>query len=324
MIKNFTIKYMMPAVMGLAAVGAHAQTTSQEPIRIVVGFAAGGNGDIIARLLAEELRPVMGRNVIVENKPGAGGRLAAQHLKASPADGSMYLLAPDSWSIFPTIHYSEKELRYSLKDDFAPVARIVTYPLGLYAAKSSGITNLKELIAKAKQDPSVTMYGSSGSGSITEFLGLVMTKEFGVKMTVVPFRGGSEVRTNLMGGQLQVGIVTPGDGLEADGRIQPLGFMTPERWDLAPQVPTFKEQGFNVVNGGSFSAFWTHAKTPEAERKKMEEGLKQVLSTPKVKEQLAKIYAKADFADGATMGKEVFGLIDYWTPIVKESGFKPQ
>lgn len=320
MFKKMTIKYMVPAMLGMVTMAAQAQ----EPIRVVIGFAPGGNGDIIARMLAEELRPILDRNVIVENKPGAGGRLAAQHLKSSPADGTTYLLAPDSWSIFPTIHYSETELRYSLKNDFAPVARIVSYPLGFFAAKSTGITNLKEFVEKAKQDPSLTMYGSSGSGSITEFLGLVMTKEFGVKMTVVPFRGGSEVRTNLMGSQLSVGIVTPGDGLESNGRIQPLGFMVPERWAIAPDVPTFKEQGFDVVNGGSFSAFWTHAKTPEAERLKMEQALKQVLNNPKVKAQLAKIYVQADFADGQALGKQVFDLIDYWTPIVKASGFKPQ
>lgn len=127
-----------------------------------------------------------------------------------------------------------------------------------------------------------------------------------------------------MGNQLSVGIVTPGDGLESNGRIQPLGFMVPERWAIAPDVPTFKEQGFDVVNGGAFSAFWTHAKTPEAERLKMEQALKQVLNNPKVKAQLAKIYVQADFADGQALGKQVFDLIDYWTPIVKASGFKPQ
>lgn len=321
--KTTKLKFIIPAMFGLSCILANAQ--DQHPVRIIIGFAAGGNGDIIARLLAEELRPVLGRNVIVENKPGAGGRLAAQTLKAAPADGNSYMLAPDSWAIFPTILNTEAQLRYKLKSDFSPVARIVSYPLGLFVSESAGVNTLKEYVEKAKADPSIALYGSSGSGSITEFLGIVMSKEFGFKMTVVPFKGGGDVRTNLIGGQVPVGVMTPGDGLaDVGNKIKPLGFFVEERWAIAPQVPTFKEQGFNIVNGGAFSAFWTSAKTPEAERSKMEEALKKVLAKPSVQERLAKIYVRADFSDGKALGQQVDKLINYWTPIVKESNLKPQ
>lgn len=321
MFKKLDLKIIVPAILGFSSMLASAQ--DQTPIRILIGFAAGGNGDIIARMMAEELRPILGRNVIVENKPGALGRLAAQALKSSPADGTSYLLAPDSWAIFPTITTPEAQLRYNLKTDFAPVGRIVSFPLGFFVPESSNIHSLKEYVEKAKANPSMALYGSSGSGGVTEFLGTLMSKEFGVKMTVVPFKGGGEVKANLMGGQLPAGTMVAGDGLsDAGGKIRPLGFFVEERWALAPQVPTFKEQGFNIVNGGAFSGFWTQAKTPEVERKKMEDALKQVLSKPYVQERLAKIYVRADFADGKTLGQQVDKLIEYWTPIVKESGFK--
>lgn len=321
MLKSLKLKIFIPAILGLSAGVAGAQNS--HPVRIIIGFAAGGNGDIIARMLASELRPILGRNVIVENKPGAGGRLAALQLKSAPADGSNYLLAPDSWSIFPSILQNENQLKYNINKDFSPVARIVSYPLGLFVSESAGVHTLKEYIEKAKINPGIASYGSSGSGSITEFLGIVMSKEFGFKMTVIPFKGGSEVKANLMGAQISAGIMTPGDGLsDVGGKIKPLGFFTPTRWSIAPEIPTFKEQGIDIVNGGAFSAIWTSAKTPEAERKKMESAIKQVLSKPDVQERLAKIYVRADFADGPALGEQVNKLITYWTPIVESSGIK--
>lgn len=321
MSKVFTSKVLISALLGLSASMAQAQNSN--PVRIIIGFAAGGNGDVIARMLANELHPIIGRNVIVENKPGAGGRLAALHLKSAPADGSNYLLAPDSWSIFPTILQTESQLRYNLQKDFAPVARVASYPLGLFVSESAGVNNLKEYIEKAKVNPAIASYGSSGSGSITEFLGTVMSKEFGFKMTVIPFKGGSEVKANLIGSQIPVGIMTAGDGLaDVGGKIKPLGFFTPSRWSIAPDVPTFKEQGYDIVNGGSFSAIWTSAKTPEVERKKMEDAIKQVLAKPDVQEKLAKIYVRSDFADGRVLGDQVAKMIKYWTPIVESSGIK--
>lgn len=318
MLKKTKFKIITAFSISLSSFAAQAQ--DQSPIKIIIGFAAGGNGDLIARLVAEELRPVLDRNVLVDNRPGAGGRLAAQALKSAPGDGTNYMLAPDSWAIFPTILNTESQLRYNYKKDFIPVGRVVTYPLGLFASEASGIKTLQDYIAKAKIDPSIALYGSSGSGSITEFLGTVMSQNFGFKMTVVPFKGGGEVKTNLMGGQLATGIMTPGDGLaEVGSRIKPLGFFVENRWEIAPDVPTFKEQGFNIVNGGAFSGFWTNSKTPEVERKKMENALKEVLSKPHVQERLAKIYVKADFADGKTFGENVDRLIEYWTPITKST-----
>ena len=197
MLKKSLKKLIIPVVLGISSMLANAQ--DQGPVRILIGFAAGGNGDIIARMMADELRPILGRNVIVENKPGAGGRLAAQALKTYPADGTSYLLAPDSWAIFPTITTSEAQLRYNLKTDFAPVARIVSFPLGFFVAESANIHSLKEYVEKAKSDPGLAMYGSSGSGGISELLGMVMSKEFGFKVNHVPFKGVARSRPTSWG-----------------------------------------------------------------------------------------------------------------------------
>lgn len=320
--RQFARKPLAVAAFVLTAGAASAQDKSA--VRMLVGFSAGGNVDIVARLLAEELRPLLGRNVLVENRPGAGGRLAAQALKSGPADGSMFLFSPDSWAIFPTITMTDAQLRYSYAKDMAPVARVVSYPLGFFASADSGITSVQDFAQKVKKNPELSMYGSSGAGSITEFLGVLMSREFGTKMDVVPFKGASEVKTMLMGGQVKVGIMSPSDVLAEDSKsVRPLGFFAEKRWSIAPNIPTFKEQGINVTHGNAFMGMWASTRTPAAERAKMEDALKQIVTNPSFREKLAKAYLEADYGNAQALGEQVNSLIEYWRPVVQASGFKP-
>jgi len=320
--KRSTLKKLAIAALSLSSFAVSAQ--DQSPIRMLVGFAAGGNVDHVARLLAEELRSQLGRNVLVENRPGAGGRLAAQLLKAAPGDGNTYMLSPDSWAVFPTITMTEAQLRYNYARDMAPVARVASYPLVFLASASSGVTSLSDYAQKVKTDPSLAMYGSSGAGSITEFLGVLLSRELGTKLTVVPFKGGSEVMTMLMGGQVKVGIMSPSDVLsENNKKIRPLGFISEKRSALAPNIPTLAEQGIKVTQGSAFLGMWASSKTPESERAKMGLAIKAVLEHPGFKQKLAAAYVEADYGDAKELDKQVRGLIDYWKPVLEESGFKP-
>lgn len=320
--KHIAWKPLAWVVLAITAGSVNAQDKSA--VRMLVGFSAGGNVDIVARLLAEELRPLLGRNILVENRPGAGGRLAAQALKTGPADGSTFLFSPDSWAIFPTITMTEAQLRYSYSKDMAPVARVVSYPLGFFASMDSGITSAKDFAEKVRKNSDLTLYGSSGAGSITEFLGILMSREFGTKMEVVPFKGASEVKTMLMGGQVKVGIMSPSDVLAEDSKnVRPLGFFTDKRWSIAPNIPTLKEQGINVTHGNAFMGMWASSRTPASERAKMEEALKQVVANPTFRDKLAKAYLEADYGNAQDLGQQVNELIDYWRPVVEASGFKP-
>jgi len=313
------------AALLVAAASQSAWANSTGPIKFLVGFVPGGTSDAVARMLADELRVELGRNIIVENKPGAGGRIAAQALTSAPHDGTTYLFSPDSWAIFPTILVPAATLRYNYLEDMAPVARVISYPLGLYASQGSGAKNLKEYVELAKKNPALTLYASAGAGSITEFLGVVMSKEFGVKMTVVPFKGAGEVKNAILGSQAPVGIMAPGDIFQhvAGGRVVPLGFMTEKRWSVVPDVPTMKEQGFNVTQGEAFMGLWATTKTPSAERKKMEDAVNKVLSNPAFKNKILQANVSPDFGTGAEMDKQVRSLINFWKPVVEQSGFKP-
>lgn len=312
------------ALVVAVGVGA-ASANDKPPLRILVGFVPGGTSDVIARLLADELRVELNRSVLVENKPGAGGRIAAQTMMSAPHDGNTFLFSPDSWAIFPTITVQPSVLRYNYLEDMAPVARVISYPLGLYASPGAGVKNLKDYVEQAKKKPELTLYASAGAGSITEFLGAVMSKQFGVKMTVVPFKGAGDVKTAIIGNQAPVGIMAPGDLAQyiAEGRLVPLGFMSENRWSVLPAIPTMKEQGFDVTQGEAFMGLWATKKSPAAERKKVEEAVGKILAKPAFRERLLKTNVSPDFATGEALDQQVRRLLDFWRPVVAESGFKP-
>jgi len=314
-------KLMLAVALSSAALAAQAQEA--KPMRLLVGFVPGGTSDTVARMLAEELRTALKRNVVVENKPGAGGRIAAEQLKAAPADGSTYLFSPDSWAVFPTLLLPESTLRYNYLADMAPVARVISYPLGLYASNAAGVKDLKSYVAKARTNPDMRMFASAGAGSITEFLGVVMSKEFGTEMTVVPYKGAGEVKTALIGSQTMVGIMAPGEVLKHLGAgVHALGFMSKERWPVAPNIPTMKEQGFDVVQGEAFMALWASSKVPKAERDVMEDAVRRILQKPEFRKKLEQASVAPDFAGAAELDKQVRDLLAFWGPVVKQSGFK--
>lgn len=317
-----TFKSVFSTALVLAAQAAFANDSA--PIKLLVGFVPGGTSDTIARLLAEELRGELGRNVLVENKPGAGGRIAAEALKSMPTDGTTYMFAPDSWAVFPTLMLSEQTLRYNYQKDMAPVARVITYPLGFYGSKLSGAKNLKEFVETAKKNQDMTLYSSAGAGSITEFLGLIMSQKFGVKMTVVPYKGAADVKNSLLGNQVAAGIMAPAEILQFvnDGRLVPLGFMTKKRWDVAPNIPTMIEQGFDVTQGEAFMGVWSSSKTSSEERQKMEEAIRKVLEKPAFRARILKASVSPDFANAKDLEAQVNELLKFWEPVLKQAGFK--
>jgi len=319
--KSFAWKKLAIAAIAVSSFSAFAQ--DKNPVRLLVGFSSGGNVDIVARVLAEELRTELNRNVLVENRPGAGGRLAAQALKSAPSDGNTYLFSPDSWAVFPTITMSESQLRYNYIKDMAPVARVVSYPLGFFASASSGVNDMKDYAAKVKNDPDLALYGSSGAGSITEFLGVLMSEQLQTKLTVVPFKGANEVKTMLMGGQVKVGIMSPSDVLSEDSKaIIPLGVISEKRSALAPHIPTLAEQGINVTHGSAFMGVWASSKAPDSERLKMEQALQKIIAKPSFQQKMSLLFLEPDFASAQALDQQVRGLIDYWKPVVEASGFK--
>jgi tripartite-type tricarboxylate transporter receptor subunit TctC len=319
-------KLAATAVLSLS-LGLAAQAQDKAPIKILVGFPPGGSTDLVARLLAEKMAVVLKQPIIVENKPGAGGRMAAQALKASAADGLTYMIAPNATPVMQTLLYPVEVLKYDMLKDLAPVAVLVTYPLAIAVNTQSGVKNMKEYAAWVKSNPKEASFGSAGAGGHTHFSGLQLGKAIGQPLQVVPYRGNGPMVNDLLGGQVPAGIMTAGDVLQhqKSGKVRVLAQFGAKRSPLMPDVPTLIEQGYNLDTGDAWTGMWAPAKTPQAELDRVQNAIKYVLALPEVREQLVnKATLNPDFRPASDMGALQRKELQYWAPIIKDSGFKPE
>ena len=231
----------------LFASAASAQEFPSKTIRIVVGFPAGGPSDVPARILAEKLR-VLGQPVIVENKTGAAGMIALNDVLAQPRDGHTLLLCSYIDAINPLLY---KKVAYKL-DDIAPVSLIQKAYYAFTISNELPVNDLKGFIAHAKGKPGALNYGKVGSGSVTELLARQLEKTAGISMTGVTFRGTGPAVQEIAAGRLDfmVGPLAVTIPLHEAKKVKIIGMTSPERLAVAPDVPTLKEQGTDIVNYG--------------------------------------------------------------------------
>jgi tripartite-type tricarboxylate transporter receptor subunit TctC len=324
-----TLVRIFKAAVATLAIGMAFAAPAQDkpPIRLVVGFAPGGSTDTVARLLADKLRGLLGQPVIVENKPGAGGRLGAEAVKNSPPDGLTYMVAPNATPVFQALLYPASVLKYDLLTDLAPVAVLVSYPLALAVGTKTGVNNAKEYAALVKAKPAQGMFGSAGLGGHTHFSGLQLAKAAGVEMNVVPYKGNGPLAIDLIGGQVPAGIMTAGDIVQHQktGAVKVVGVFGAKRSPLLPDVPTLVEQGYNVDTGDAWTGVWAPAKTPKAELDRMQAALQQALAMPDVRDILInKQTMQPDFRPAAELDKLQRKELEYWGPVIKATGFKPE
>jgi tripartite-type tricarboxylate transporter receptor subunit TctC len=316
------------ALAGFAlGVAFAAPAQDKPPIRLLVGFAPGGSTDTVARVLAEKLRGSLGQPVIVENKPGAGGRLAAETLRNSAPDGLTYMVAPNATGVFQALLYPVSVLKYDLLNDLAPVAVVVSYPLALAVGTRTGVSTAKEYVAFVKGKPENGMFGSAGLGGHTHFTGLQFGKAAGLDMNVVPYKGNGPLVTDLLGGQVPAGIMTAGDIAQhrKTGAVKLVGVFGDQRSPLLPDVPTMLEQGYNVDTGDAWTGVWAPAKTPKAELDRLQAALKQVLAMPDVRDILIhKQTMQPDFRPAAELDQLQRKELAYWGPVIKATGFRPE
>ncbi len=315
---------LLAALLGISTA---ASAQSDQPIKILVGFPPGGSTDTVARLLADKMSVVLKQPIIIENKPGAGGRLAAQALKASAPDGLTFMIAPNATPVFQTLLYPPSTLKYDMLKDFAPVAVMVSYPLALAVGQDTGVKTGQEFMAWAKAHPEKASFGTAGAGGQTHFSGLELGKAMGIKLQAVPYRGNGPLVTDLLGGQVAAGVMTAGDILphQASGRVRVIAVFGAKRSPLMPDVPTFKEQGIDIDAGDAWTGMWAPAKTPPAQVERMQNALQHVLGLPEVRDILtAKATLTPDFRPAEEMERLQRKELAYWGPIIKASGFTPE
>ena len=310
----------------LLSIGLGAMAQDKPPIKLLVGFPPGGASDSLARLMAEKLRDQLKQNVIVENRPGVGGRIAAQAVKASSPTAQTYMIAPNATFVFQHLTYPVSVLGYDMNTDFTSVARLTSYPMAMVVSTSIGVKNAKEYVNWLKANPSKNTFGTAGQGGDTHFNGLQFGKLAGIPMQVVPYRGNGPLVVDMLGAQILTGNMLAGDALQhvKSGKLNYIGVFAPQRSSLLPDVPTMTEQGFNTGGDDGWMGVWGPAKLPAAELERMQTAIKNVLATPEVKEiLLSKFLQVADYRSGAEVDKQLQAELAHWGPIIKASGFTP-
>src|SRR5204863_238420 len=229
--------------VGLACAGALAQGWPEKPVRFVVGFTPGGPSDILARALGQKLAESWGQQVVIENRPGAGGNIAAELVARSAADGNTWLLGNNS--ILATNQSLYAKLGYDPVKDFAPVALVAIQPNILVVNPAVPVSSVKELIALAKAKPGDLNYASSGSGAAAHLAGELFKAMTGVQMLHIPYKGAQPALTDVIAGQAQLMFATSASVIPyiKAGRLRALAVTTAKRSGVVPELPTLSEAG---------------------------------------------------------------------------------
>ncbi len=306
------------ALAGFAALAA-AQEGS---VRMVLGFPAGATSDILSRLVAESMRQTLGQPVIVENKPGAGGRVANETVKAARADGTTLLMTPvATMSIFP---HSFGALRYDPFKDFAPVAHLSDFQLSLGVGAGVPARSLKEYVALVKKDPKMGYYASAAAGSIPHFLGVMFARTAGIEMTHVPYKGTAPALQALAAGEIAAATTLAADigALVKGGRARLLAVSGATRDPAFPDVPTFREQGYDMEGTGWYGLF-APAGTPQAAIDRLSRAAIAAIKDSGVNQKMLAIGLQPTGYGPAELARIMKADYDKWGPVIRASGFKP-
>ena len=308
----------------VAAPSALAQDRIDRPVRILFGVPACGTVDLIARLVADKMKDGLGQPVVIDNRPGAIGRIAAEALKNAAPDGTTLMVAPVSAiavvpHVFPNIPYD------SLKD-FAPVGLGATFPLAIAAGPASGAKTWAEFVAWAKANPGKASYATSGAGSLLHFYGVLLSREIGVDMTHVAYKGSAAYLNDLVGGQVPAAIDAIADlsELHRAGKIRVLASSGAKRSTALPDVPSFGELGVKGVEASGWFGFFVPARTPPALVELLNREINKALRAPDVAEKLTKVGLDPAPSTVDEFARLVASDHAKWGPVVRASGFKPE
>jgi tripartite-type tricarboxylate transporter receptor subunit TctC len=315
-------------VAGLTALpivgsGAGAQSTYPEkPLRLIVAYGTGTGTDATARRLAQELQPLLGQPIIVENRGGGNAFIGTEAAARSAADGYTMIMGTDHIMCFNPALYSK--LPYDPKKDFAGVAGVVMAPYLLAVNADLPVKSVAELVALAKSQPEKVTYASTGVGTSSHLVGEVFQAETGTKLTHVPYQGGAQLFSDLLSGTVSM-CFYPYQQFQAhiqSGRLRVLALATEKRWPFLPDVPTFIELGLPKMTMGAFLSIFVPAGTPKDRIDKLSAAIKTVLAKPEVADPLAAAGYPTAYMTPEELTSFTLKEMDRCKEIVKLSGVK--
>jgi tripartite-type tricarboxylate transporter receptor subunit TctC len=317
---------LLAGVLGalLALAGAPALAQGGKTIRILVGFPAGGGTDAIARTLADKLKDELGAPVIVENRAGAGGQIAAQALKTAPADGTTYFISHDhTISILPLV---VKNPGFDPAQDFAPVAGFATFVNAFAVAPNTAGRTFNEFVDGVRAHGGRSAVGVPAPASVPEFLVKVIGEKYKLDLVAVPYRGSAPMIGDLLASQIPAAVASVPEFVDNHraGKLRVLAVLGGARQAVLPDVPTFAELGLAGFEDVPYYGFFAPAGTPKAEIDRFAAALAKVIAIPEVKDKLTAWGLSVGFMPPPQLAARERAYAQAWAKIIKASGFQPQ
>jgi len=314
------MKRILAAILLAAAGAAAAQSWPSKPLKVIVPYPPGGTSDILARAIGPGITAALGQPVVIENKPGATGNVGADFVAKSPADGYTLLLADIgslaiSPSVLPTLPFEPVK-------DFAPVVMVAYSPHLLVVHPSVAAKDVKELVVLAKAKPDSFNFAVSGIGGANHLAGIDFAQRAGIQWAYIPYKGGSQALTDMVGGQANVmfnGMLATYPFVK-EGKLRVLAISSAKRFAAAPEIATVAESGMPGFETGSWQGIVAPAGTPPEVVNKLHATVTAILATPEMKDRLDKAGAEVRPMSPAQFGAFIRDERDRWAKVVKESG----
>jgi len=308
----------------LALAGAAASAQSAKAVRILVGFPAGGGTDAIARLLADRLKDVLGAPVIVENRAGAGGQIAAQALKSAAPDGTTFFISHDhTVSILPLV---VKNPGFDTGRDFVPVAGFATFVNALAVSGGTPVKGFGEYVDWVRREGGKSAVGIPAPASVPEFLVKVIGQKYKLDLVAAPYRGSAPMIGDMLGNQIPAGIASVPEFIENHraGKMRVVAVLGGARQPALPEVPTFAELGLAGFEDVPFYGFFAPAGTPQAVIDNFGAALAKVIAIAEVRDRLTGLGLTVGFMPQKQLAERERAYAQTWARIIKDSGFQPQ
>lgn len=297
---------------------------SAQPVRILVGFPAGGGVDAASRHVADVLSQQMGQSFVVDNRTGAGGQIAAVALKQAAPNGQTLFMSNDHTVVI--VPQTMKSPGFNPATDFVPVARVVQIAFGLAVHPSTQAHRLADYGKWVREQAGRGAVGVPAPASVPEFTTGLLGQHLGAATNAVPYRGGAPMVTDLIGGQIPAGITSLSELLpqQKAGKLRVIAVSGTQRSALLPDAATFAEQGVKGVEQSNFLALYAPAGTPAPVIKRYQEALREALAQPALREKLEGLGMQVDFAAGDVLASQMAQMTETWGQLIRASGFKPQ
>ncbi len=319
----FTAAFSASLLAAASAAGAQAAYPSK-PVSLVVGFAPGGSGDIVARLIGQKLAGVLGQPVLVENRPGAGATIATAFVANAPADGYTLLLVTSGHAGSGALYST---LRYDPIKSFTPIIKVAASPVVVVVPTGQPSKTLPELIAAARKAPGVLNYAAGGGGATTTALAAeFLKKDVGIDMVQVPYRGSGPALTALLSNEVQVGFEIPSSALPhiQSGKLRPLAVTSKTRSSVLPDVPTVAEQGVPNFEVLGWFGMLAPAGTPAPVIARLNKEVDAILSQPDVRARMAGLGLEVGGGSSDEFQKLIVSDTQRYSDAIRAMGIKPE